>query len=313
MIVGEKTAGKTWFMLRLVQSVITGCDWPDGRPYEGETGSVVWCDSEGFIHEVKSRLRDMGVDTSKIITPMMPETNFNGELNSHTGALGYLMTKPEVKLVVMDSWSGCQPTLKSENDAAASKFSTAMARMASLHNKSLSIIHNLNKGFNRENRKLSGGLIELSHIRGSSNILRDIRSVLGYSQPSMDSLERCFHIVSSKLLRWPVPDPIVCTLDPEGLLVFGGAMPATGKPVPTDAVWVWLLECLKKGSMPEYSVRDAAAEKGLDWPAVARISSNRGIRKTPRADGVMMWSLRTEEEMHGFAEGAVYGSRQAMR
>ncbi|GAH65790.1 unnamed protein product, partial [marine sediment metagenome] len=69
MPVGSQEAGKSLLMLRIAATYTMGWDWPDGTPYEGEVGRVVWAEAEvGHALNV-ARAEAWGMDLTRIVTP----------------------------------------------------------------------------------------------------------------------------------------------------------------------------------------------------------------------------------------------------
>ena len=59
--VGMTGEGKSYLALRICGSYLLGWDWPDGTPFTGKQGSVIWCEAEAAQAINLSRAKRMGL------------------------------------------------------------------------------------------------------------------------------------------------------------------------------------------------------------------------------------------------------------
>ncbi|MEI2692649.1 MAG: AAA family ATPase [Anaerolineae bacterium] len=107
MIVAEPGVGKSMLALRTSASYLLGWPWPDGTPFRGETGMVLWCETEAGHTPNRERAKAWGLPTERILYPVEnPLDSISLQDMEHMATVRYLTQRDDVKLIVVDSFSG---------------------------------------------------------------------------------------------------------------------------------------------------------------------------------------------------------------
>ena len=69
LCVGESGIGKSYIVLRICGCFTNGWPWPDGSPFTGEEGSVLWCEGEASQAVNVSRAIELGLDSQSQAEP----------------------------------------------------------------------------------------------------------------------------------------------------------------------------------------------------------------------------------------------------
>jgi hypothetical protein len=214
ILASEPGLGKSLLCLRLAGCYLAGMDWPDGRPFEGERGKVLWCESEAGQALNLNRARAWGLDLEQIVTPLNnPLQNFKMDNPQHAVALLAQARRPEVRLVVLDSLRG----LHSRGGNIIVESVANLADMARVIGKPVLLTHHLRK---RSLLDVAGEL-SLDRLRGSGAITQPARVVWTLDKPDMRSgTNRRLSVLKSNLAAFP--EPIGMWVN-EGVVRFGAA------------------------------------------------------------------------------------------
>ena len=98
ILAGESGAGKSALALRLCSAFLRGDPWPDGSPYQGETGAVLWCEAEAAQAVNLERAKSWGLPLEQILSPLSdPLQDIQLDQPAHQAALVERALLPQVK------------------------------------------------------------------------------------------------------------------------------------------------------------------------------------------------------------------------
>ncbi len=167
LIVSMSGEGKTCIALRYCGCYLLKLPWPDGTPFTGEAGSVVWAEAESFQAGNLERAHKWGYPLDKILIPLdNPLDDFKLDNPAHKGRLTELAFMPDVKLIVVDSLSGANSRGK-EKDTEILPMVQWLAALARDANKPVLLTHHLRKRGLFDTEEIS-----LDRVRGSSAIIQ---------------------------------------------------------------------------------------------------------------------------------------------
>ena len=182
MIAASPGAGKSWIMARLALTFTTGCAWPDGTPYTGPVGKVMWVEAESGQGLHYERALAMGVPLNMVVTPIPADQDVNLEDPQHRAALANLARNPEVVAIFVDSLSGVMPTAD-ENKSESKAIVKFLAKVSKENRKPTILSHHLNKP-----KDLMGNEVTLERVRGSSSLVQFTRVVIAVDIPDANEV-----------------------------------------------------------------------------------------------------------------------------
>ena len=107
ILAGESGAGKSSLALRLAACYLRGDPWPDGSPYTGEPGAVLWCEAEAAQAVNLQRAAAWGLPLGMLYTPLdNPLDDLRLDNAEHRAILTTKASRPEVRMIVTDSLRG---------------------------------------------------------------------------------------------------------------------------------------------------------------------------------------------------------------
>lgn len=263
MIFGAKGDGKTFTALRLIKTFTTGCPWPDGTPFEGEPGYVVYADAENFQLEVCQHMLAMGIPLDRVLVPSGPTTAFQASVPEHCAALRYLAGREDVRAVFVDGLQAAQPSLK-ENSSDFAKLPALLSSIAKDSRKPTFILHHPKK-VSLDERRENEGLLQREHVRGHGSIIAQTRIVWGCSKPDKHSVVRVLHVVISNLEN---PGPMAYVLSGRGPVYDGHELPVASLQTTVDEACDVARDLLRGGAMLYSQLREAALARGVATSAL---------------------------------------------
>ena len=181
MLAGSQGIGKSILLLQLAGCFTDGWDWPDGTPFTGKRGKVLWVEgecSEGLNIE---RARNWGMDLSQIVlcSEGGDDTAFSIANQQHIHLLNEVVSMEEVVFLIVDSLSGVHSTAENKEDMLETMrlFVTPLKRTG----KPGVISHHL-----RKPSQGGANVITLDDVRGSGTISQLARSVIGLDAPDAE-------------------------------------------------------------------------------------------------------------------------------
>lgn len=289
MIVGSQEAGKSLVSLRLVGTYTMGWPWPDGTPFEGTPGRVVWAEGEVGHHLNISRAKAWGMDLSRIVTPHETIDDWCFDNPEHREALLDLMARPDVSLGIVDSLSGIHRS--KESDATMQAIMAPFAEMARDTGKIIAVDHHLNKPI-----RGVPDILSLARVRGSGTITQTARVVIGIDRPDL-YLPDTRRLRTLKMSWGPNPEPVGFTISNDGL-TFCDAPEEAKKETQADKAGDLLLALLRSGPMRSTELQEEFEGAGISWKTAKRAKGKLGIVAVKKPDG-WHWGLPTPESVQG--------------
>lgn len=282
MIAAEPGIGKSVLALRLAAVYLLGWPWPDGTPYTGERGRVLWCETEGGQALNLARATAWGLPTDRILTPTSnPLDSISLEDYRQLDAIQQIALNEDVRLIVVDSFSGGNS--KDENDAEAGRVVKAIAHVARDAGLPLVVTHHLNKAW-RSNR------ITLSNVRGSTAIAQFVRLVWAIDKPDPDD-QTALRLYGVKNNLGLSPKEIGLQVTDTGMVLLREAPEAPKPDTVVDRAVEFLLDLLQREPLPKREIEAAFEGAGLSPAALRRAENRLNITKIKRSDGPWIWSL----------------------
>jgi len=283
ILVGMTGEGKSRLALRVCGTYLNGCEWPDGLPYNGDAACVLWCEAEAGQAMNRDRAKAMGYPTERIYSPLGdPLGDFRLNEPAHLAKLAYMAMLPEVKLIVVDSLSGADPTAeKSTEDAKNVNWLAGLARDTQ---KPILLTHHLRKRglFDTE------GEVSLDRVRGISTILQYARVIWAIDTPNLQDKEtKRLSVIKSNLAK--KPEPIGFVINDE--ITFTDAPEKPKVETLQDRGIDLLLTLLSKGAMPAKTIEEEFDGAGLSKRTLWEAKKALAIVSTKQPQKGWLWSL----------------------
>jgi hypothetical protein len=280
IVASEPGMGKSLLCLRLAACYLAGRPWPDGTPFTGELGQVVWCEAEGSQALNLERAEAWGLDLSQIVSPMSnPMTPFSMDEESDKSSLYELCHRPEVQLVVIDSLSSVQ------RGSNVTDLLDDLGEMARIGELPIVITHHLRKRTSVDRR----GQVDQERLRGTSRIAQAARVVWAMDAPDMtDPAHRRLAMVKNNLM--PAPEPLGMRITGTGPVF--GLPPVAGNEMVSqlDMAADLLFELLEGGPMAFEEVQEACLAAGVPAITMRRAKKRLGIVSfRPRGEKRWFW------------------------
>jgi putative DNA primase/helicase len=287
IIAGELGVGKSIMALRIAACFLRGDPWPDGTPYTGETGAVLWCEAEAAQAINLSRAKAWGLPLDRIYTPFEdPLVDILLDDPNHKEAIATVARREEVLFMVVDSLRGA--TRGDENSSETIAVTKWLAELARDTDKPLLLSHHLRKKGLRD----VGNKVTLDRLRGSSAIGQPARVILAIDVPDpKDKEAKRLSVIKNNLARFA--EPVGLSIDGEGV-AFGDAPQEPYTETLQERAADLLLMLLASGPMPSADIRKEVEEAGLSWHAAKRAKEKLGIAVI-KPDGVWHWSLPAKD------------------
>ena len=287
IIAGELGVGKSIMALRIAACFLRGDPWPDGTPYTGETGAVLWCEAEAAQAINLSRAKAWGLPLDKIYTPFEdPLVDILLDDPNHREAIGAVARREEVLLIVVDSLRGA--TRRDENSSETIAVTKWLAELARDTDKPLLLSHHLRK----KGAQDVGNKVTLDRLRGSSAIGQLARVIWAIDVPDpKDEETKRLSVIKNNLA--PFPEPVGLSIDHEGL-TFGHAPHEPHTETLQERAVRFLKMLLASGPVPSAKVEEEVEKAGLSPYAANRAKKKLGIVSI-KPDGVWHWSFPEED------------------
>jgi len=287
MLVGGLGSGKSWLACRIAGCYAAGLDLPDGTPFTGKTGRVVWAEAEAFQKTNAQHMDAMGIPVDKIISPFT-DAFIDLQLANpqHLNCLFSAAHLDDVRLIVIDSLSGADPT--AEKSVEYAQNINLLAALARDVNKPILLTHHLRK----QGMFDPDGEITLDRVRGSTAILQFARLVWALDVPDKtDKEHKRLSVIKSNLAKFP--DPIGMRISDTGVSFDKAPEPPHVETL-TDKGVDLLLSLLASEPMLATEVQaefeGAGLSKKVMWNAKQALSI-----VSVRKDNKWYWSLPAKE------------------
>jgi len=276
--------GKSSLALRIAGCYTAGWPWPDGAPFGGQRGKVLWCESESAQALNLQRCCAWGLDPRQILTPL-PDGLLDVDLpnETHRQAIAHVARRDEVRLVVLDSLSGAVAGRRDENSAEMLQVVAWLSRLARDTGKPVLTTHHL-----RKKSLQDGDAVTLDRLRGSSAIVQTARLVWALDAPNPTHPEALrLSVIKSNLARFPEPLGLSIA---EGGLTFAAAPKAEKEPSAEEAAETFLLDLLSAGPVESADVLAEARRAGIAEKTLRRAKDRLWVRSF-RDGGLWCWEL----------------------
>jgi replicative DNA helicase len=291
ILAGAPGSGKSALALRIATTFLKGDSWPDGTPYNGEQGKILWCESEAAQPLNLDRARAWELPLNRILTPFHdpmidirlddPRMRAIIERNAHD---------PDIRLVVVDSLSGSHRG--DENAAQTISIVLSLATLARDTGKPVLLTHHL-----RKKSKFEGDEVTLERLRGSSAIVQPARVVWALDAPdATQEHRRRLSVIKSNLAAFP--EPLGVEVDESGVS-FGKAPHRPHTESQVEKAADLLLALLHKKPMPSVDLQKEADQAGISWDTFKRAKRKLELNAVKK-DGHWIWSLPAEEKIAPF-------------
>lgn len=287
ILVGMTGEGKSRVALRIAGVYLIGLDWPDGTPYEDEPAFVLWCEAEAGQAMNLDRAKAMKLPTDNIYSPLGdPLGDFRLNNDHHRAKLAAMALWPKIKLIIVDSLSGADPTAeKSTEDAKNVNWLAGLARDTQ---KPIILTHHLRKRglFDIE------GEVSLDRVRGISTILQYARVIWAIDTPNLEDKDtKRLSVIKSNLAK--KPEPIGFTIDDE--ITFTEAPSKPKVETLQDRAVDLMLSLLAKGPISAAQAEKDFTGAGLSRRAMFDAKKALSVVSIKRGDN-WLWSLPAAED-----------------
>jgi len=274
MVVSYSGDGKSFLALQIAASFIDGRNFPDGTPYTGETGKILWVETEAAQRMNLERAKKMGLDLSKIVTPFADKfKDVNLDDARDRELVQEMMGLPEIKFSVIDSLSGGSNKMD-ENDSRFKERCFWMAECTRDNKKPILLSHHLNKP-----KYGTIDLITLDRVRGTSGIVQPVRIIWALSIPDREHPESK-RIEQIKNNMSAFPPAFGMTIENDKAVFSSEAPSIPRRETLLDNCIDFLRETLADGAMETRVLENQATANGY---------SDRTLRRAKEALNVATW------------------------
>lgn len=288
ILASESGMGKSHLMLWIASRYLVGGNWPDGAPFTGEKGAVLWAETEAAQGLNTLRAKRWRLPIDQIYTPHQnPLDSVFIDKPSDRKAIQTIAERSEVKLIVLDSLSGSHSG--KENSSEMLHTVGWLAELARDTGKPVLVSHHL-----RKKGLVDGSEISIDRIRGSSAIVQTPRTIWGLDQMDSHSREtkRLSVIKSSFGMK---PDPIGFKIQESGLTFVDAPQPAKVLSSVERCEEI-VRTMLADGPVPAKEIEAAIAAEGISESSLKKVKEKLGIRSTKKGGpkGHWTWSFPNE-------------------
>jgi len=288
IVAGESGIGKSSFVLRLAASYLSGENWPDGTPYQGDIGNVIWCESESSQSLNFQRAVNWRIPLERIHSPLDdPLDGFSLGNREHFKSLLSAIGQYKARLVVIDSLRGSHNG--DENDSKIYHVLKSLSALARDHSIVIIVVHHIKK-----KSLADGNEFTLDRVRGSTAIVQAARVVIGLDKPNPFSEVLRLSVLKSNVA--PKPESIGFRITENGFQ-FTESPQRPEKATQLDKAQTFLLEVLRTGPMEEQTLMERAESIGLKKRTLDKAKSLLAIKssRVGGRDGSWHWSLPAKQ------------------
>lgn len=283
ILASEAGTGKSALALRICKSFLTGAEWPDGTPYEGATGKILWCEAEAAQAINLERAKNWEMPIKHILAPLAhPLDDIRLDEERHQIAVKEATRREDVRFVVVDSLRGAAGG--DENSSEFMKVVKWLSELARDSGKPILLIHHLRKPNFMDN----GSGPNLSMLRGSSAIVQPARVIWALDTPDAQRKDlKRLQVIKCNLGRFP---------EPLGLSVHGQGVVFSSAPEPPNPVTLTqqasdlLLSLLSTNPLSYTEIEEEFNGAGISMRSVKRAKKHLGILSF-RKGNKWYWSL----------------------
>jgi hypothetical protein len=281
--------GKSALALRICQSFITGCAWPNGDPFQGETGAVLWCEAEAAQAVNLERARAWNLPLDQLLTPFPnPLQDACLDDHRHRDAIRQASMDDRVRLIVVDSLRAAHT--QDESSSRLIGVLKWLAELARDAERPVLLVHHLRKRGLLDDPET----VSLDRLRGSSAIVQTARVIWSIDAPDPANKQRKrLSVIKSNLGLFP--DPIGFTLNEGGEVSFGAAPEPPRRTSREQQAADLLLALLAKGPMKAVDIQEQMEQAGFSWRTAKRAKELLGVLSL-KVSGSWVWSLPASNE-----------------
>lgn len=283
MVMGDPSAGKSYFTLDLAQRIAAGTTFPDGQHIE-RPGTVLYIDAENKPSMFKKRVQPWPDHQASRLYYMLPTPNMmmidlDQDLDRERLLDRIYHIRPE--LIIIDSYSSI--SLKGENNKEdVQRILSFMTRIARDYDCAVVIIHHLKKPQHAQMTLPAIRQLDLARLRGSGHLGAMPTNVLGMTLIGSDKNgPRNLHVVKNNLGKYP--EPIGVTFkewdqDPEVAILEYGEVPNVDEANSlVDKCTIWLNDLLEEmGPLPSSEIIEMGDEEGFNRRMIYRARKRLG-------------------------------------
>ena len=292
LLAAEPGMGKSLLCLRIAASYIEGKPLPDGTPFTGERGRVVWCEGEGSQALNMARAEAWGLNLSALVSPLPDAfTGFRMDDEQHMLNLLMVCKDPNVRLIVMDSLTSLVvggTTASGVSSKSIQGIPRAMQQLREIGRflrRPILLTHHLRKRTTLD----TDGFINLDRVRGTSKITQLARVVWTLDTPNQaDRAHRRLAVAKNNLML--PPDPLGMRIHETGPEFGEPPQPQeTRNPTQPEIAADFLLELLADGPVPFPQILQAAQKLNLTEPPLRRAKKQLNIQ-SKRLPNQKIWA-----------------------
>jgi hypothetical protein len=282
MVIADSGVGKSALCLHIASSYMLGNNWPDGSPFEGETGSVLWGETEAAQAINLARAKSWNLPLDRILAPLDdPLTDVQLRDPHHQDAIRSHAARVEVRLVIVDSLRGAHSG--DENSSEVIWVGKWLAELARDTGKPVLLTHHL-----RKRSLVDRGEVTLDRMRGSSAIAQTARVVWAIEKPDPTQPEiRRLSMIKNNVA--PCQQPLEFAFLEKGL-VFTEPSAQAAPDTERLRAMRFLETVLSAGPVPAAEVGEQAHRNGFSTATLNRAKAVLGI-KSDKQGNCWVWSL----------------------
>ncbi len=286
MIVAALGVGKSLAALAVARTYLLGEDWPDGTPFDGALGCVLWVETEAGEAINLERAERWGLPLERLLTPYRdPLAAVTLTDSTDRAGITEIAQEADVSAVIVDSLSG--GNTRDENSAAMLGVTTWLARLARDTGKPVYLTHHVRKARERDHDPRFG--LTLDMVRGHTSICQPARVIWALDFPSGPGSDiRRLHQIKNNLRRFP--DPLGMRIDEEGNVLWGDAPQEPADATASGRACAFLKSLLGKGPVPSATVLKRAEDARIA-PATLNRAKRASRIVSLKVEGTWVWSL----------------------
>ena len=234
------------------------------------------------------RAKSWGLPLDRILTPLGPLEDVSIDTPADRAAIARAAHRPEVRLVVVDSFSGA--SRRGENSSQSLAAVRWLAALARDTGKPILLLHHL-----RKRGLLDGAAIQmartvsLERLRGHSSIVQPARTVLALDAPDPHRGERKRLLMIKSNLA-PFPEPLGVWVTERGEVRFGAAPEPPERTTALDQAVQAIRDLLQGGPLPAEKVMHDLQALGLSEKTIRRAKTKLGVCSDKERDR-WVWAL----------------------
>lgn len=290
MVAADSGTGKSALCLQLAACFIRGLPWPDGTPYEGELGRILWCEAEAAQAVNLERAKTWGLPIAAFQSPLAnPLDDLHLDDPAHRAAMEAWAFQDDIRVIVLDSFSGSHPY--DETSAEARELAKWLAELARNSGKPVMLIHHLRK----RNAFDTAEEVTLDRVRGGSALVQPARVIWALDIPNQaDKEHKRLSVIKNNLARFP--ESVGLRIGGEGVS-FGDAPSVPRKETLQDKAENFLMVMLGRSRGRDLASKliEEGEQAGVSKAALYRAKENLNIVSTKVGDK-WFWALPASED-----------------